>query len=168
MDCMSEPAGPFYPPMAIGTESYTFSNADFRARALAGKPAPTPEFARKLLGRFVDAEPTMPEFVNELASRQADADFARREAQAQAAVVVKVREVFNVHVFTPYGRCAVDPADCGFEFGIDDWDAWADHVSEIAVGVFVDMLRNPPTRITHADGHTEIRWPEGEAGGSKR
>lgn len=102
---------------------------------------------------FVDAEPTVPEFVNELVSRQADAEFARREAEARAAVVAKVR----AEIDAAFGddRTSYFAGDY-----ITDDDLQA--LAAAAVDVFIDLLRNPPTRVTHADGHVEIRWPEEE------
>lgn len=142
-----------------------FTDADFRDRVMAGKPAPTtPEFARKLLDRFVDsvdAEPTIPEFVNELVRRQADADFARRESQARAALVAKVCEA----LWTDLERQADEPMGpyVDREMGMVDASGASLNMGTLAaaaVDVFVELLRNPPTRVTHADGHTEIRWPD--------
>lgn len=151
-------------------ESYAFTDADFRDRVMAGKPAPTtPEFARKLTDRFVDAEPTVPEFVNELVRRQADADFALRESQSRAAIVAKVCEA----LWTDLERQAEEPMGpyVDREMGMVDASGASLNMGTLAaaaVDVFIELLRNPPTRVTHADGHVEIRWPEEEAGGSKQ
>lgn len=141
---MSEPTERFYPSLAIGDESYTFTDADFRARVLAGKPAPTtPECARKLLDRFTSSDDatTPPAFVEEAARRQADAEFAKREADARAAVFAKVFDAMCEVPFVDYG----DPDTQG--------------MAEAAVTVFVELRRSPPTREIHPDGAETIRWP---------
>jgi hypothetical protein len=88
--------------------------------------------------------------VGELVRRQMDADFARAEVAARAAVVAKVREAVQSAVENgQYGDASGHLGGEGFEA-----------IADAAVEVFVGMLKNPPSFVTYPDGHTEIEWPE--------
>jgi hypothetical protein len=108
----------------------------------------------------VDAEPTVPEFVNEFVRVQADAEFTKREAEPRAAIVARVREALwsSIESQATWGYVSRDRGiiDVGMADGLD-----MTVVAEAAVEVFVELLRNPPTREIHPDGTETIRWPGG-------
>jgi hypothetical protein len=86
--------------------------------------------------------------------RRAAVEFASREANVRAALTAKVSAAMEA---ADEQDRLVD-WDCMADETVVDWDALA----EAAVGVFVELLRDPPTVEHRADGTEVVRWPGDE------
>ncbi|MBJ7383083.1 MAG: hypothetical protein JHC55_01165 [Mycolicibacterium sp.] len=87
------------------------------------------------------------------ARRVRDAEVAREDAIAREALAARLRQQFKL-ALTGHRGIVHGPGK----------NAIADHLyktaADVAVDVFLEVLRNPPTMVHHHDGETTVRWPD--------